>query len=45
MKKQLKELTKEEWDVLEGMGMLWELYPDAPATYWEMKIPTEGWAD
>ena len=33
MRKEIEELTREEWDKLKSTGMLWELYPEAPDTY------------
>ena len=35
--KQLKDLTKHEFNLLKLMGFLWEFYPNAPETYDELK--------
>ena len=35
--KKLKDLTKEEFIKLKDIGMLYELYPDAPDTYEELE--------
>ena len=33
MKKDLKKLTKKEFELLKSSGMLWEIYPEAPDVY------------
>jgi len=32
-KRPLKSLTEEEYKTLKGMGMLWEIYPEASGVY------------
>jgi hypothetical protein len=36
-KRKLKDLTKEEFNILKCMGFLWELYPEAPEFYEEIR--------
>jgi len=37
MSKKLNELTKEEFEKLKLSGMLWELFPEAPEFYEDIK--------
>jgi hypothetical protein len=32
----LSRISKRDWDILEKTGMLWELYPEAPSTWYEL---------
>jgi len=36
MKRDLKSLNKKEFEQLKELGMLWEIYPDAPEFYEEI---------
>ena len=38
MKKDLKSLSKKEFEQLKKSGMLWEIYPDAPEFYEEISV-------
>lgn len=40
MKKQLTELTKQEFNTLKQMGFLWELFPEAPEKFEEITKDT-----
>ena len=37
MKKDLQNISKRDWDILVAAGMLWELFPEAPSTWYELK--------
>ena len=36
--KQLKDLTKDEFEQLKDSGLLWVIYPEAPASYSDLTI-------
>ena len=37
MKKPIDTFTELEWNQLESTGLLWELYPEAPTNWYELK--------
>lgn len=37
LKRKLKSLSKKEWELLKETGMLWEIYPESPSTYEEIR--------
>jgi len=37
MTNNLKDLSKEDFELLKESGMLWEIFPDAPEFYEEVK--------
>jgi len=34
----LKDLSREEFELLKASGMMWELYPDAPDVYEDIAV-------
>lgn len=37
MTNDLKKLSKEDFEILKSTGMLWEIFPDAPEFYEDIK--------
>jgi len=40
-KKPIEKLTEKEYDMLKKTGMLWELYPEAPESYYTLSQEKE----